>query len=83
LRDISEGIFQNIFKMYLDKLIHRCYNRSISKACIITWKGVIIMEQDKLQRGQLPFYASYLNAVEALPKSRRYEALSAIIIFLK
>ena len=37
------------------------------------------MEQDKLQRGQFTFYASYLSAVEALPKSRRYEALLGIL----
>lgn len=39
------------------------------------------MEQDKLQRGQFTFYASYLRAVEALPKSRRYETLLGILRF--
>ncbi len=39
------------------------------------------MKQDKLQRGQFTFYASFFESVEKLPKSRRYEALSAIIRF--
>ncbi len=37
------------------------------------------MEKETLHRGQFTFYASYFAAVEELPKSRRYEALSAII----
>lgn len=37
------------------------------------------MEQDKLQRGQFTFYASYLSAVEELPKCHRYEALLGIL----
>lgn len=37
------------------------------------------MEKETLHRGQFTFYASYFAAVEDLPKSRRYEALSAII----
>lgn len=36
------------------------------------------MEKVSLQRGQFTFYASYLDAVETLPKCRRYEALLAI-----
>ena len=39
------------------------------------------MQQETLHRGQFTFYASYCEAVEALPKSRRYEALLAIIRF--
>ena len=37
------------------------------------------MESEALHRGQFTFYASFFAAVERLPKSRRYEALSAII----
>ena len=37
------------------------------------------MKKETLHRGQFTFYASYFAAVEDLPKSRRYEALSAII----
>ena len=37
------------------------------------------MKNEKLHRGQFTFYASFYEAVERLPKSRRYEALSAII----
>ena len=37
------------------------------------------MKADKLQRGQFTFYASYLSAVEELPKCRRYEALLGIL----
>lgn len=37
------------------------------------------MESEALHRGQFTFYASFFDAVERLPKSRRYEALSAII----
>lgn len=37
------------------------------------------MESESLHRGQFTFYASFFAAVERLPKSRRYEALSAII----
>ena len=37
------------------------------------------MKKESLQRGQFTFYASFYEAVERLPKSRRYEALSAII----
>ncbi len=37
------------------------------------------MKNDTLQRGQFTFYASFCDAVEQLPKSRRYEALTAII----
>ena len=37
------------------------------------------MKNEKLQRGQFTFYASFYDAVEQLPRSRRYEALSAII----
>ena len=37
------------------------------------------MKTDAMHRGQFTFYASFFDAVERLPKSRRYEALSAII----
>ena len=37
------------------------------------------MKNETLQRGQFTFYASFYDAVDQLPKSRRYEALSAII----
>ena len=37
------------------------------------------METETLHRGQFTFYASFFAAVERLPKSRRYEAISAII----
>lgn len=37
------------------------------------------MQNESLRRGQFTFYASFLSAVEQLPKSRQYEALSAII----
>jgi len=37
------------------------------------------MNTDTLRRGQFTFYESYISAVEALPKSRRYETLLGII----
>lgn len=37
------------------------------------------MQNESMRRGQFTFYASFLAAVEELPKSRQYEALSAII----
>jgi hypothetical protein len=37
------------------------------------------MKNETLKRGQFTFYASFYDAVAQLPKSRRYEALSAII----
>ena len=37
------------------------------------------MQNEPMYRGQFTFYASFLSAVEQLPKSRQYEALSAII----
>ena len=37
------------------------------------------MKPEPLRRGQFTFYASFFDAVERLPKSRRYEAVSAII----
>ncbi len=37
------------------------------------------METETLHRGQFTFYASFYDAVKQLPKSHRYEALSAII----
>ena len=37
------------------------------------------MKQTKLRRSQFTFYASYFNAIEHLPKTRRYEALRAVI----
>ena len=37
------------------------------------------MVREVLQRGQFTFYASYLDAVEKLPKNRKCEALLAIV----
>lgn len=37
------------------------------------------MPRTNLHRSQFTFYASYYNAIEHLPKSRRYEALRAVI----
>lgn len=39
------------------------------------------MPQTNLKRSQFTFYASYFDAVENLPKTRRYEALRAIIAY--
>lgn len=42
-------------------------------------KGAMMMKQEDVIRGQFTFYASYLEAVEQLPKSRRLETLQGLI----